>query len=141
MADQKITQFTALASVTADDIFPVVNDPDGSPANRKISVLNLFKAIPSNTVVNGTFTGNANNTLNGSNTVVSSNVNMTSVRPPRVTAKGVTIMGKSTVTSNNATTQLGSGGMQGTLFWDENYIYVATSNTVVKRVALSLFAS
>jgi hypothetical protein len=47
---------------------------------------------------------------------------------------------KTTVSSNNATTLLG-GGHQGSIFWDENFLYVATSNTVIKRVALSVFAS
>ena len=33
------------------------------------------------------------------------------------------------------------GGQQGAIFVDDEYIYVATSNTVVKRVALSVFSS
>ena len=34
---------------------------------------------------------------------------------------------------------LGAGGLQGSIFWDSSFLYVATSNTQVKRVALSVF--
>jgi hypothetical protein len=77
----------------------------------------------------------------GSNTVVSSNVTFTSTtRGTRTAARFITIAKSTGTVSNNATTELG-GGMQGSILFDENYIYVATSNTVIKRVALSVFAS
>jgi hypothetical protein len=43
---------------------------------------------------------------------------------------------RGTATPANSTSTVVS---QGTIFWDANYIYVATSNNVVKRAALSTF--
>ena len=34
----KITELTTLASASSDDIFPVVNDPAGTPATQKITL-------------------------------------------------------------------------------------------------------
>ena len=116
----------------------IIDDPSGTPVSKQITLKNLAGGMP-NTAVS-TLSVSANTTINGSNTVVSSNVTFTSARGPRTAARYITV-GKSTGTvSNNATTELG-GGMQGSILFDENYIYVATSNTVIKRVALSVFAS
>ena len=82
-------------------------------------------------------TGNV--TINCSNTVISSNLNVTAAKGPKVSAGFITLNSPTTVSSNNATTVLGSGGLQGSIFWDSNFLYVATSNTQVKRVALSVF--
>jgi hypothetical protein len=41
MADKKITQLDALASVTADDVFLVVDDPSGTPTSKKVTAANL----------------------------------------------------------------------------------------------------
>jgi len=38
MADQKITQLTTLSSLTTDDIFPIVDDPAGTPVTKKVAV-------------------------------------------------------------------------------------------------------
>ena len=138
MADKKITQLTSLASPASEDLLLIVDNPSGTPTSKQISIKNLAGGMP-NTAVS-TLSVSANTTINGSNTVVSSNVTFTSARGPRTAARYITV-GKSTGTvSNNATTELG-GGMQGSILFDENYIYVATSNTVIKRVALSVFAS
>ena len=143
MADKKVTQLTALTTTAGNDLLYVIDDPTGTPVSKKISMNDFFGAVASNTVHNGTVTNNANTTLNGANTAISANVNFTKAGAGQVKiASGtVTLSGKATVTSNNATTQLGAGGLQGTMFWDENYLYVATSNTVIKRVALSIFDS
>jgi hypothetical protein len=92
-----------------------------------------------NTAVS-TLSVSANTTIAGSNTVVSSNVNFTSARGPRTSARFITIAKSTGTVSNNATTELG-GGMQGSILIDDDYLYVATSNTVIKRVALSVFSS
>jgi hypothetical protein len=138
MADKKITQLTSLASPASEDLLLIVDNPSGTPTSKQISIKNLAGGMP-NTAVS-TLTVSANTTLNGSNTVVSSNVNFTSTRGPRTAARFITVAKSTGTVSNNATTELG-GGMQGSILWDSNYIYVATSNTVIKRVALSDFAS
>lgn len=45
MADQKVTDLTADTTPTEDDLFYVVNDPSGTPGDRKVSGLNAFKAL------------------------------------------------------------------------------------------------
>ena len=141
MADKKVTQLTSLTSGASDDFLLVIDNPSGTPTSKQITVKNLLGSAPSNTSITGTLTVSANTTLNGSNTVISSNVNMTSTRGPRTSAKWITIAKTTGSVSNNATTELGSGGLEGSIFWDEDFLYVATSNTVVKRVALSVFSS
>ena len=140
MADKKVTQLTSLTSPASEDLLLVIDNPSVTPTSKQITVKNLLGSAPSNTSITGTLTVSANTTLNGSNTVISSNVNMTSTRGPRTSAKWVTIAKTTGTVSNNATTELGSGGLEGSIFWDEDFLYVATSNTVVKRVALSVFS-
>jgi hypothetical protein len=45
MADTKITGLTATATLSSTDILPVVTDPGGSPANKKITQANLASSI------------------------------------------------------------------------------------------------
>jgi len=41
MADKKVTALDALASVSADDVFLVVDDPGGTPTSKKVTAANL----------------------------------------------------------------------------------------------------
>jgi hypothetical protein len=125
MADRKITELAALTAPNQKDLLYVVDDPDGTPVSKKISLYDLFGSVPANTSITGTFTTSGNTTLSGSQTVVN--------------AGQITLTATTSVGSNNATTVLGRADGKGTIFWDENYLYVATSNTQVKRVALSVF--
>ena len=140
MADRKITELTALTSTNNADLLYVVDDPNGTPVSKKVTLKNLFNSVPANTTFSEKMTVSGNTTLNGSNTIISSNVNVTAAKGPKINSGFVTLAAKTTVSSNNTTTVLGSGGLQGSIFWDEDYLYVATSNTVVKRVALSVFS-
>lgn len=53
MADSKITGLTADTSPTTDDLVVTVNDPGGTPANRKVTIANLLTAstFPNGSVV------------------------------------------------------------------------------------------
>ena len=140
MADKKVTDLTSLTTGASEDLFLVVDDPNGTPASKQITHKNLLGAVSSNVVVSKLTTLNANVTINCSNTTMSSNVNMTGTKGPKITSGFVTLNAPTTVSSNNATTVLSAGGLQGSIFWDTSFLYVATSNTQVKRVALSAFS-
>ena len=46
MADKKITAINASTGLSTDDLFHVVDDPSGSPTNKKITTTNVFNKIP-----------------------------------------------------------------------------------------------
>ena len=47
MADKKITALTDLGSgINSADLFHIVDDPTGTPINKKISTANVFNYIP-----------------------------------------------------------------------------------------------
>jgi len=117
MADQKVSELASLATAAGEDLLYVVDDPNGTPVSKNISLNSLLGAVPANT----TFTQTA--TFNNKVTVANGHITLSTSK---------------TVGSNNATNVLGAGA-QGSIFWDENYLYVAVSNTQIKRVALSVF--
>lgn len=45
MANKKITDFTADTAPTSDDLIPTVNDPGGTPTNKKSTLGNVFQAF------------------------------------------------------------------------------------------------
>jgi hypothetical protein len=126
MADSKVSQLPVLSAATlaAEDLVLVIDDPNGTPTSKRITIKNFLGNLPSNTSITGTLSVSAN----------------TSVGRLTVANSQLTIADKTGVTSNNTTTMFGAG-KQGTMVWDDNYLYLATSNTVIKRVALSIFDS
>lgn len=147
MADSKVSQLNSLTTPASVDLLLIVDDPNGTPVSKKITIKNLFGNISSNTSISGIFTVSANATFSGANTVFTSNTVMTgdknAIANLHVTSNRLTIASSKTPSTNNATTEFGSPlsdrPHDGSIFWDANYLYVATSNTVIKRVALSSF--
>ena len=55
MADKKITALTDLGSgIASVDLFHIVDDPAGTPINKKISTANVFNHIPTFIATNST---------------------------------------------------------------------------------------
>lgn len=118
MADKKVTQLDTQTIFAAEDLLLIVDDPNGTPVSKKTTLKNLFGSIPANTVINGTFGVNGNTVLSGTVTANTDQLTITTSQTPA----------NSTITV-----------AQGTIMWDANYLYVATANNVLKRVALSTF--
>ena len=148
MADKKVSALSAVTSISSDDLFLVVNDPQGTPASNKVSVKSIFNSVPANTSITGRFSTTANNTLAGTTTTISSNTtvsgNLTSSAVATFSGtlhvtgdkKFVLDTRSSTPGSSNAATQ---GLAAGTIFYDTGYLYIVTDSNTIKRVALSTF--
>jgi hypothetical protein len=116
MTATKISGLTAATTMASGDLIPLVADPSGSPTTKKITLANFY----SNVVVTATY---ANTVTFNANVVSTSNL----------TASSLYITFRTTPGSANATVPSGK------IWFDTNYIYVATATNVIKRVAITTF--
>ena len=133
MADKKISELNTLTSAASEDLLVIVDDPNGTPISKQITLKNIFGSVPANTVINR-LTVNANTMLNGSNTTVTANLNstgITTINQLTVANNQLRITTTDTVASNSAT------GLQGQIRYDTDYIYVCVANNVWKRATLA----
>jgi hypothetical protein len=126
MADRKVTQLPTLTTTAAPDLLLIVDDPNGSPVSKSVTVKNFFGAIPSNTSFNGSTV-----TLRA-RTTTTANVNVTKT----LTANILNVTLGSTPASNNADTV---GMAVGEMRFTNTHVYVAVNATTIKRIALSTF--
>lgn len=126
MADKKVSELTAITNLSGDDLLLVVNDPNGTPDSRKVTVGNLFANVVPETTHKSRVNFKANTVHSGTVMTVSANV----------VIGGNINLRKDTPSSNNVTSE---GYSLGSIWFDNDYIYVATANNVIKRAALSTF--
>ena len=134
MADKKVTQMTALTATVSPDLLLIIDDPNGTPVGKRVTIKTLFGAIPANTVHNALMKLNANTRIHCSNTLITSNVNMQTSGIFK--ANNVVITRRSSPSTNNA---LSEGFKEGQIYFSNTYIYVAVNRTTLKRAALSTF--
>ena len=148
MADKKVSALSAITSISSDDLFLVVNDPQGPPASSKISVKSIFNSVPANTAIKGRFSTTANNTLAGTTTTISSNTtvsgNLTSTRTATFSGtlhitgdKKFVLSTKSAAPASGNAVSMGLAA--GTIFYSNTHLYVVTDSNTIKRVALTAF--
>ena len=126
MSDKKVSQLPSLTTTAAPDLLYIIDDPNGTPVSKKITVKNLFATVPANTIFS------ANVTVTGNRTQITSNAFFTKT----LTANTVKITFGPPLASNNATTM----GMEvGQIRFTNSYLYIAVNNTTIKRVALSRY--
>ena len=110
MADKKITQLTDLGDGLASvDLFHVVDDPSGTPINKKITAEDVFNNIPTWIGLNSTsqaITGDGSTSTAIEITNAVTEVNATSAAAPCTLADGAnghikTIINVSTAGSND----------------------------------------
>ena len=110
MADKKVTQLTDLGDgLAAVDLFHVVDDPSGTPINKKITAEDVFNNVPSWLGLNSTsqaITGDGSTSTSIDITNAVTEVNATSADAPCTLADGAngqikTIINVSTGGTNN----------------------------------------
>lgn len=126
MADKKVTALTIQASVAAEDLLLIIDDPNGTPASRKITVKGFFATVPANTVFSANVTVRGNRLLSAANTQLTK----------YLTTNNVIATLKSTPSTNNATTE---GWSVGEIRYSNSYGYIAVNATTIKRFPLSTF--
>lgn len=120
----KVSELTAALSVAGEDLLLVVDNPANTSSieTKRVTVNNFFSSL-------GVTSGNnivANVSGNLLSVSTTSNVAVTKLRFS-------TFATPSNSSYINATFTFQTGDM----FADNNYIYVAVSNTIIKRVELS----
>lgn len=137
MADKKISDLPSESSPESEDLLLVITDPTGTPVSKQISLKTFLENIPSNTAIDGLFTAKANSEFQG-NSFFDSDVAVSGTL--RANNNHIQIEESVVMSSNNPTSVFGSNTAGGYISWDSDYLYVAVSNSTVKRVPLNTFS-
>lgn len=126
MSDKKVSQLTTLATTEAEDLLLIVDDPNGTPTSKRITVKAFLGALSSNAVFQ------ANATFQGNKVLIAANTTITKL----ATVNNMVLTIKSAPSTNNATTE---GKAASTIWFSNTHLYIAVNATTIKRVALSVF--
>jgi len=133
---KKISTLDSLNYVTGEDIVPIVRPVGTTFTNYKIKASSLFGDLRANTNITGTLTVNGNASFSGDSLSIDANTSITnlSVSYISVSSDGITIEQKFTPSNSSIqSTEVGK------ISFDDNYLYIRTANTEIKRVALTSF--
>ncbi len=132
MASSKASALPTATNVVGDALLYIVTSPSGTPSSQKISLSGLFSTLKVNVNIDAANTLVHANTFTSANGVFSAN---------NVSANNFTITGSFGPRFTIANTPSSSSVVvnQGHFFFDQNFLYVATANNTLKRVALSSF--
>lgn len=138
MADKKITQLTAATSAANTDLLLIVNDPAGSPVNKKLKIGDMLGETAQTSVTSLNLRSHGGMTLNGNTVSILSNNGITTTGGLTVSTGRFAVSTSLTPANSN---NVFYAWPVGTITYDGNYIYVATnsSNTGIRRAALSTF--
>ena len=106
---KKISELTATTSANSTDYFVLVTDTAGTPSTNRLNAGRLLT------------------------TGLKARFANTTISQLAITGDRVVIENDKTPSSNTQTMTKGS------IFFDTNYLYVATANNTIKRVSLSSF--
>lgn len=122
MADSKVSQLPELVNPSSEDLLYIVDNPNGTPASKKITLKQFFGNVTSNTHVSQSFTVDGDTSLAG-------------VTAETIHVSEVLVLGPKETPASSTDTAKASG----TLFWDDNYLYIKVTGDVLKRIPLATF--
>ncbi len=112
----KLNDLPTVNAISNNALIVVENDPDGVSTTSTVTPLVLFGNVAVNTVFTATFTASGESIFTSNTTV--SNLHISYNSTPSSSTDSVN---------------------EGKIWFDEDYIYLATANNNIKRVALTSF--
>jgi hypothetical protein len=132
MADKKITQLPVATTAANTDLLLIVNDPVGSPVNKKIEIGDLFGETAQTVVTTLDLRASSNATIGGSFVKVTPTNTFEVAGLADFNHNRIRIRTSSTPANSNNTLV---GWPIGTIAWDVNYLYIAVSSSQIARIA------
>lgn len=134
-----VSRLLSVVTLANSDLLMVVQGANTlTPTSKKSAMIEFFSMIPCDMTLKKQLKVSGNTTFNGVTATINSN---TSIHG-NFRVKNLTVANNmfTVTTSHSAPANSTSGNFaMGSIFWDTNYIYVATAANTVKRAALSAF--
>jgi hypothetical protein len=137
MSDGPVSGYPRLSRVAGNDVLYVSQKSGNTYLSKSVTSNNFFANVASNVSIHGITKIHNNANFTGSNSYFTSNVNITGgtlkINKLKIANSQVVLGAKLTPANSSISVT------QFTLFFDSNYMYFATANNTLKRVALSSF--